>query len=141
MSNKILVDSNVILDILTEDPHWCAWSATQIENLGDTHSLAINPIIYAEISIRFSRIEDLDDALSTANFTRLPLPWDAAFLAGKVFMQYKKNQGTKHSTMPNFYIGAHAAIQSMQLLTRYTSRYKTYFPTVELISPTPQDRT
>ena len=74
MSNKILVDSNVILDILTEDPHWCAWSATQIENLGDTHSLAINPIIYAEISIRFSRIEDLDDALSTANFTRLPLP-------------------------------------------------------------------
>jgi hypothetical protein len=132
---QILVDSNVILDIFTQDANWFDWSAKQLETLADTHLLAINPIIYAEVSIRFSRIEALEQALPTTAFKRLTLPMEAAFLAGKAYMQYKKRQGKKLSTMPDFYIGAHAAVENMKLLTRDINRYKTYFPSVTLITP------
>jgi len=132
---KILVDSNIILDIFTEDPVWFEWSAAQLESLAEHHVLAINPIIYAEISIGFKRIEDLEEALPSSKFHRTPLPWESAFLAGKVFMQYKKNSGKKFSTMPDFFIGAHAAVDNMILLTRDVSRYRTYFPTLEVIFP------
>ena len=132
---KVLVDSNIILDIFTEDSQWFDWSAEQLELLARKHILAINPIIYAEVSIRFTRIEDLEASLPDSQFCRIPLPWEAAFLAGKVFMQYKKNGGAKSSAMPDFFIGAHASIDGMLLLTRDVSRYKTYFPKLELIAP------
>ena len=135
MLKKVLVDSNVLLDILTEDPMWYEWSATQLEQLAEQHILAINPIIYAEISIGFNMIEDLEDSLPETQFLRLQLPWEAAFLAGKAFMQYKKKGGTKVSTMPDFFIGSHGLVSDMIVLTRDGNRYKTYFPALSLICP------
>ncbi len=131
----MLVDSNIILDIFTEDPQWFDWSADQLEQLAENHTLVINPIIYAEVSARFDRIEDLEASLPSSQFHRHPLPWESAFLAGKIFMEYKKNGGKKNSTMPDFFIGAHAVIDNMILLTRYINRYETYFPKLELIAP------
>lgn len=133
---KILVDSNVLLDLLTEDPQWVEWSTFQLKTLAEHHILTINPIIYGEISIGFSHIEDLEDCIRGAKLTRLPLPWEAAFLAGKAFMQYKKNTGKRQTCLPDFYIGAHALIENMLLLTRDVNRYRTYFPKLELICPT-----
>ena len=133
---KILVDSNVILDILTEDPIWYEWSLAQLEQLAEQHILAINPIIYAEVSIGFKTIEGLEASVPATQFLRLALPWEAAFLAGKVFMQYKKKEGTKTSTMPDFFIGAHGLVSDMMVLTRDSRRYKTYYPTLPLIYPT-----
>ncbi len=98
-------------------------------------SWLINPVIYAEVSVRFSRIEDLDDALPGADYERLALPWEAAFLAGKAFLNYRRNRGTRTSTLPDFFIGAHAAVARLQLLTRDPSRYRSYFPTVALATP------
>jgi predicted nucleic acid-binding protein len=132
---KVLVDSNIILDIFTEDPKWFDWSANQLEQLAEHHILAINPIIYAEVSVRFDKIEDLEEALPSSQFSRFPLSWESAFLAGKVFKEYKGNGGKKSSTMPDFFIGAHALIEGMLLLTRDVSRYKMYFPKLELIAP------
>ena len=132
---KVLVDSNIILDIFTEDPDWFEWSAAQIEQLATSYRLVINPIIYAEVSVRFQRIEDLEESLPQDFFMREPLPWEASFLAAKAYVQYKKIGGSKHSTLPDFFIGAHASIESMSLLTRDVSRYQTYFPKLELISP------
>jgi len=132
---RVLVDSNIILDIFTEDPEWFEWSAEQLELLAEHHTFIINPIIYGEVSVRFKRIEELEESLPHSQFRRLPLPWEAAFLAAKVFVQYKKNGGKKASTMPDFFIGAHAAVENMLLLTRDTDRYKTYFPRLELIAP------
>jgi predicted nucleic acid-binding protein len=97
--------------------------------------IAINPIIYAEVSIRFDRIEDLEETLPESEFRRLPLPWEAAFLAGKCFIQYRRRRGARRSPLPDFYIGAHAAVAGMPLLTRDASRYRTYFPRIELIAP------
>lgn len=131
----VLVDSNVLLDILTEDPRWLVWSSDALARTADEARLAINPLIYAEVSIRFSTIEHLEEALAPHLFERLALPWEAAFLAGKCFVDYRRRAGRKGSPLPDFYIGAHAAVAGMALLTRDPARYRTYFPRVRLISP------
>ena len=131
----LLVDSNVLLDVLTEDPRWFPWSAETLARLANETLLAINPIIYAEVSIRFATIEGLEEALTPGSFERLPLPWEAAFLAGKCFLKYRKRGGLRGSPLPDFYIGAHAAVAGMTLLTRDATRYRTYFPKLRLIAP------
>lgn len=133
-----LVDSNVLLDILTEDEKWSAWSADALEKATESGPIYINPVIYAEVSIRFSTVEALEDALPTQDFRREPIPWAAAFLAGKAYLNYRRNGGTRSSTLPDFFIGAHAAVAELALLTRDTSRYQSYFPTVELVAPAPR---
>lgn len=133
--SSILVDSNVLLDVATDDPHWADWSARALERAANDATLVINPLIYAEISIRFSRIEDLETAVPSDLFRREPLPFEAAFLAGKAFLKYRRQGGRRTTPLPDFYIGAHAAVAGMRLLTRDATRYRTYFPTVELISP------
>ncbi|MEE9417566.1 MAG: type II toxin-antitoxin system VapC family toxin [Acidimicrobiales bacterium] len=135
MTFGTLVDSNVLLDILTNDQTWSEWSLEALAQTADRGPLYINPVIYAEVSIRFSTVEAIEDALPSRDYRREPLPWAAAFLAGKAFVDYRRNQGTKSSTLPDFFIGAHAAVAELSLLTRDTSRYRTYFPTVELITP------
>ncbi len=135
MTRQVLVDSNVLLDLLTEDPRWFSWSARALAQCADDASLAINPIIYAEVSIGFDRIEDLEEALAPSSFERLPLPWEAGFLAGKCFVKYRRRGGRRVSPLPDFYIGAHAAVAGMALLTRDATRYGTYFPTLRLIAP------
>ncbi len=131
----VLVDSNVILDVVNEDAVWFAWSAGQIERLAETRVLVINAIVYSEVSIGFDRIEDLDLALPGEFFRREPLPWEAGFLAGKCFLKYRKSGGARRSPLPDLYIGAHAAVSGHALLTRDTGRYRTYFPTLNLIAP------
>jgi predicted nucleic acid-binding protein len=130
-----LVDANVLLDIVTEDPMWYAWSSDALATAADSATLAINPVIYAEVSIGFARIEELEAALPSDTFRRDPLPWEAAFLAGKCFLAYRRRGGTKRSPLPDFFIGAHAAVRGHALLTRDPARYRTYFPTVTLIHP------
>jgi len=131
----ILVDSNVILDILTEDKKWFPWSSETLADYAEQNELVINPIIYAEVSIRFKRIEDLEDVLFSSYFRRDPIPWEAAFLAGKCFLAYRRRGGRRRSLLPDFFIGAHAAVAGIRLLTREVSRYRTYFPTLNLIVP------
>jgi predicted nucleic acid-binding protein len=132
---RVLVDANVLLDVLTADPVWYDWSARQLDACRTQAELCINAIVYAEVSVGFARIEDLDDAVSAAYFTRLPLSWEAAFLAGKAFVRYRRAKGVRHSPLPDFFIGAHATIEGMPLLTRDARRYRTYYPTLELICP------
>ena len=132
---RFLVDTNVIIDILSRDPAWFGWSAETLSACADAGPLAINPIIYAELSVGFERIEDLEFALPEADWARLPLPWSAGFLAGRCFGQYRRRGGARTSPLPDFYIGAHAAVEEMTLITREVSRFTTYFPTVDLISP------
>jgi predicted nucleic acid-binding protein len=131
----VLVDSNVLLDTLTGDPRWAPWSRAALRQAGDTSILVINPVIYAEISVDFDSIDDLDDAVPPESLRREPLPFAAAFLAGKAFQAYRRRGGMRRSPMPDFYIGAHAAVRRYRLLTRDAVRYRTYFPTVELIAP------
>jgi predicted nucleic acid-binding protein len=131
----VLVDSDVLLDVLTEDPVWFEWSSRALAELVEREVLAINPIIYAEVSISFDRIEDLETSLPEKDFRRAPLPWEAAFLAGKCFVEYRRRGGSRRSPLPDFYIGAHAAIEKMRLLTRDAARYRTYFPSLELVTP------
>jgi predicted nucleic acid-binding protein len=131
----ILVDSNIILDVFLDDPNWAEWSESKLEKFSAITKLYINPIVYSEISIGFKRIEELESVLNRAGFQMLDIPKEALFLAGKAFLKYRKNRGTKRSPLPDFYIGAHAAILEMELITRDESRYRTYFPTVKLISP------
>ena len=131
----VLVDSNVILDIATEDRHWFRWSSETLANCAEAHTLVINPIIYAEVSIGFDRAEDVETVLPASYFRRDPVPWEAAFLAGKCFMAYRRSGGKKSSTLPDFFIGAHAAVAQMTLLTRDISRYRTYFPKLRLVAP------
>jgi predicted nucleic acid-binding protein len=131
----ILVDSNVLLDVLTEDSRWYARSAAALARLGDEHDLVINPIVYAEVSIGFERIEDLVAALPIEFFRREPLPWAAGFLAGKCFVKYRRAGGARRAPLPDFYIGAHAAVRGIALLTRDTGRYRTYFPRLALVVP------
>jgi len=133
----ILVDSNVLLDVFTQDPSWFEWSSQALRENADRGILAINPIIYAEVSMHFPTIEGLDEALPISDFRRLPLPWEAGFLAGRCFLQYRRRGGQKGSPLPDFYIGAHAAVAGLTLLTRDTGRYHTYFPRLKLISPKP----
>jgi len=130
-----LVDSNVLLDVFTEDPAWMAWSMEALIGAAEAGPLYVNPVIYAEVSIRFSRIEDLEEALPPSEFRRSPLPWTAAFLAAKAYVAYRRNKGSAAVPLPDFYIGAHAAVDGLALLTRDVSRYRTYFPTVSLIAP------
>ena len=130
----VLVDSNVLLDILTEDTRWLEWSGDALARRAEDGIVAINPIIYAEVSVHFDRIEALDDALPEATIQRLPLPWDAAFLAGRCLLAYRRRRGTRRSPLPDFYIGAHAAVTGMTLLTRDATRYRTYFPKLGLIA-------
>jgi predicted nucleic acid-binding protein len=130
-----LVDSNVLLDIATSDPRWGTWSSTALARAADNGLLAINPLIYAEVSIGFATIEDLDEALPPEFYLRTPLPYEAAFLAGKAFLACRRRGGTKTAPLPDFYIGAHAAVAGCRLLTRDSQRYTTYFPTIELIAP------
>ena len=131
----VLIDSNVLLDLMTEDRHWFAWSAAAVASAADRSRLVINPVIYAEVSVRYSRIEDLDVALPKEMFDREPIPYEAAFLAGKSFLTYRRKGGTKRSPLPDFFIGAHAAIAGYRLLTRDAARYRTYFPRLQLIAP------
>jgi len=131
----ILVDSNVILDIVTEDPEWFQWSSETLASYADRNILAINPIIYAEVSMGFDRIEEVEEVLPPAYYHRLQLPWETAFLAGKCFLKYRKRGGTKRSPLPDFFIGAHAIIMGMTLITRDVSRYRTYFPKLNIVSP------
>jgi len=131
----VLIDSNVLLDIMTEDANWLAWSAQAVERAADRYRLVINPVIYAELSIRFARVEDLDDALPKTMFDREAIPYDAAFLAGKSFLAYRQRGGTKQSPLPDFFIGAHAAVAGYLLMTRDAARYLTYFPKLSLITP------
>jgi len=131
----VLVDSNVLLDVLTENPRWFDWSAGARAGCAEASVLAINPIIYAEVSIRFQRIEDLEDVLPEPQFRRLALPFEAAFLAGKAFLRYRRRGGARVAPLPDFYIGAHAAVSGFALLTRDARRYRSYFPRLELIEP------
>lgn len=130
-----LVDSNVLLDVATRDPAWFEWSSRALAAAAEEAALAINPLIYAEISIGFRRIEDLEHAVPAALFRREPLPYEAAFLAGKAFLSYRRRGGARAVPLPDFYIGAHAAVAGFRVLTRDASRYRTYFPSVEIISP------
>ncbi|HEX9023501.1 MAG TPA: type II toxin-antitoxin system VapC family toxin [Geobacteraceae bacterium] len=133
--SSILVDSNVLLDILEEDPVWYGWSSERLAEWAERSLLAINPVIYAEISIGFKRIEELEEAIPAELFQRLSLPWEAAFLAGKCFLKYRKAGGNRRSPLPDFFIGAHALVEGIPLLTRDGARYRTYFPKLHLISP------
>ncbi len=130
-----LVDSNVLLDVLTEDPNWFEWSASRLAECVEKDILVINPIIYAEISIGFKKIEEVEEALPPDIFIREPLLWEAAFLAGKCFLAYKRRKGKKTTPLPDFYIGAHAAVCGYILLSRDARLYRTYFPKLEIIDP------
>jgi predicted nucleic acid-binding protein len=138
MAFGTLVDSNVLLDVITEDKSWFGWSSSALANAADDGPLFINPIIYAEVSVRFTRIEEVEEALPPPDYGRLAVSWESAFLAGKAFLDYRRNRGTRLSTLPDFFIGAHAAVAGLRLLTRDATRYRTYFPAIQLISP---DRT
>lgn len=131
----VLVDSNVILDVFTEDPEWYDWSSQALSELAEMSVLVINPIIYAEVSIRFRRIEELEVALPSDRFRRDALPWEAAFLAGKSFVKYRRRGGARRAPLPDFYVGAHAAVAGMVLLTRDPGRYRSYFPGLALVAP------
>jgi predicted nucleic acid-binding protein len=131
----VLIDSNVLLDLMTEDPDWFAWSAAAVERAADRSRIVINAIIYAEISVRYSRIEDLEDALPKGMIEREAIPYEAGFLAGKAFLAYRRRGGEKRSPLPDFFIGAHAAVSGYRLMTRDAARYRTYFPGLTLIAP------
>lgn len=133
--DAVLVDSNVILDVFTQDPDWFDWSSNALRKAVDDSVAVINPIVYAEVSVHFSTIEELDVRLPRDHFRRDDLPWPAAFLAGKAYRVYRRGAGAKRSPMPDFYIGAHAAIAGFRLLTRDATLYRSYFPTVKLLSP------
>ena len=130
-----LVDSNVLLDVLTEDDEWFDWSAAMIERVANAGPLYINPIIYAEVSVGFSRIEELDEALPPGYYRRADLPWAAGFLAGHAYAKYRRGGGARRSPMPDFYVAAHAALAGFTLLTRDARRYRAYFPSLRLIAP------
>jgi predicted nucleic acid-binding protein len=130
-----LVDSNVLIDILTEDDRWLPWSLDSLADAADRGPVFINPVIFAEVSVRFTAVEDLEEALPARDYRRSPLPWSAAFLAGKAYVDYRRRGGPKTSPLPDFFIGAHAAVDRLVLLTRDATRYRTYFPTVTLIVP------
>ncbi len=133
--NGILVDSNVILDVFLDDPKWADWSENKLEEFSGRGLLFINSIIYSEISIGFKMIEDLESAVKSSGFQLIDIPKEALFLAGKAFEKYKRKKGAKNTPLPDFYIGAQAAVLGIDLLTRDKGRYSTYFPTVKLISP------
>lgn len=130
-----LVDTNVLFDYLSHDAEWFDWSARMLADAANRGPVVINPIIYAEMSVRYNRIEDVDEALPRDYFVRAPLPWEAGFLAAKCFARYKKRGGQRTAPLPDFFIGAHAAVAGLTLLTRDPRRYRTYFPRLALVAP------
>ncbi len=131
----LLVDSNVLLDVFEDDPVWAQWSEGMLEQYGTTHILCISPVIYAEVSAGFERIEELEAAIIDSGVRMLQIPKEALFLAAKVFVEYRRRGGINLSPLPDFIVGAHAAVEKLELLTRDVSRYKSHFPTVKLVSP------
>ena len=131
----ILVDTNVLLDVLQDDARWAAWSQGQLETAGLADQLAINAVMYSELSMAFERIEELERIISDASLRVELIPREALFLAGKVFLDYRRRQSSKQGVLPDFYIGAHAAVSKYPMLTRDVARYRSYFPTVRLITP------
>ena len=131
----LLVDTNVLVDILQNDPQWADWSIAQMRAQASLHALVINPIIYAEVSLSFSTIEALDDVVGTLALELREIPRPALFLAAKAFAQYRRRGGSKLQVLPDFFIGAHAAVEGWPLLTRDARRFKTYFPTLEVLAP------
>jgi predicted nucleic acid-binding protein len=131
----VLVDSNIVLDVFLNDPKWADWSESKLDEYDQLGILYINSIIYSEISIGFKRIENLESAIAKAGFQMLQIPKEALFLAGKVYLKYKKRKGIKRTPLPDFFIGAQAAVQNLDLVTRDVSIYQSYFPTVKLITP------
>jgi predicted nucleic acid-binding protein len=139
-TDPVLVDSNVIIDAATLDPVWSEWSLAALARVAQTARLVINPLICAEVSVSYETIEELDAALPRDSFQREPLPWEAAFLAGKCFRAYRRRGGSRRSPLPDFYIGAHAAVAGYRLLTRDAARYRSYFPKLAIIAPAVSDR-
>ena len=133
--NGILIDSCVLLDLFTDDPAWADLSEKMIDKYSQTNSLYINSIVYTEVSIGFKRIEEFEAAIKEVGIKVLEIPREALFLAGKVFLEYRKNKGTKNTTLPDFFIGAHATISDFHLVTRDETRFRTYFPKLKLITP------
>jgi len=133
--SPVLVDSNVLLDIITDDPTWGVWSADTLTRTADEEILVINALIYAEVSIGFDAVEALEEALPHELYRREDLPYEAGFLAGKAFRRYRQAGGLRRSPLPDFYIGAHAAVAGYVLMTRDAARYRSYFPRLELIAP------
>ena len=133
--NGVLVDSCVLLDLFTDDPNWAEWSEATLEKYSLTNSLFINSIVYTELSMGFEKVEELESALDMLNLKVLEMPREALFLTGKVYLQYRKNKGTKTSPLPDFFIGAHASVSRLDLITRDLNRYRTYFPNINLIHP------
>ncbi len=131
----LLVDTNVLIDVLGNDPEWADWSIGQLRAQSKIHQLVINPIIYAELSLTFSKAEHLDQALEVLEISMIEPPRSALFLAGKAFVRYRRQGGSRQNVLADFFIGAHAAVMGCSLLTRDIRRYSTYFPTVHLISP------
>ncbi len=132
----ILIDTNVLLDIVTDDPAWGDWSQQQLSAAALSDRLAINPMVYAEFSSRFTRIEDIDALLESVDIVVAEMPRSALFLAGQVFKTYRGRGGPRTSVLPDFFIGAHATVVGAPLLTRDPRRYRSYFPTIELVTPT-----
>lgn len=130
-----LVDSNVIIDVASEDAEWLDWSQWRLTEAAERGAVAINPIIYAEVAAGYDTIEALNDALPPEFYARVPVPWEAAFLAAKAFSRYRRRGGTRTRPLPDFFIGAHAAVAGMTLLTRDARRYRTYFPKLDIIAP------
>lgn len=133
--NGIFIDSCVLLDLFTDNPNWAEWLESILEQYSQTNTLHINSIVYTEISIGFKKIEEVETAITELDIKVLEIPREALFLTGKVFLQYRKNHGTKTSPLPDFFIGAHTAIAKFDLITRDTSKYRTYFPQVKLVHP------
>ncbi len=131
----VLVDTNVLVDVLQADPEWAAWSLRQLQAQSQIHELWINPVIYAELSMSFETREALDRMVLSLNLKLHEIPKAALFLAGKAYLKYRRQGGTKAQVLPDFFIGAHAAVQQMALLTRDASRFKTYFPSLQVIAP------
>jgi hypothetical protein len=129
----VLVDTNVLLDVVQDDPDWADWSQRQLEAARLRGPLAINAIVYAELSMAYAHIEDLEKVLELIGLREIAIPREALFLAGKVFLEYRRRKGSKTNVLPNFFIGAHAAIAGLPILTRDVRRYRTYFPTVEIL--------
>ena len=132
----LLVDTNVLVDVLEDDPQWADWSARQLKGQSQVHVLAINPVIYAELSLTFTQSEALDETLEDLGLAVLEMPRPALFLAGKAFIRYRHGDGQKNNVLADFFIGAHAAVLGCTILTRDARRYRSYFPTVPLITPT-----
>ncbi|MGH3932020.1 MAG: type II toxin-antitoxin system VapC family toxin [Pseudonocardiaceae bacterium] len=130
-----LIDSSVLLDVIREDPVWSSWSEESLARVADEGPLVINSIVYAEVSTTYATMEEFDAALAEAGLERLEVPWPAAFLAGRCHIEYRRRGGARTRTLPDFFIGAHAAVLGMRLLTRDAARYRTYFPSVDIIAP------